>query len=341
MEVADLLDLLTITFRIKTKGSFKNGLKREGLATVDVNRFPRPQQQQQQDEGQQLKPSTKQCSSDKLDAYTAAASAVKCNYSSEDLVTIRRNLSANLTLAKRRMMVKLSQSKTPQDMQMYEYLTTESSDRSKKRKSRKIRKSMKTTTTKAATAAMTGGKLKYHRPRPLSLSCQAAATTSTALQEATPAVVAASSFLPSSPQAAIFAPEIAAAQEPPPPLSPPEPLAEPAVALDILFGGYHEEAMMTTDEEPGSLCDPSSSPLMPACVRDPGEEKEEGMWDVSNHAAGLLNDLMLCNGNEQISSVVGVGEPIDFWLQTTMALDQEMSGKKKKANPATEPFFSF
>ncbi|KAI8139628.1 hypothetical protein BJV82DRAFT_626809 [Fennellomyces sp. T-0311] len=227
------------------KSSFRKRQKREGLGIVDVNRLP-----------QQPNVEPKRGSMDMPGLY-----------SPEELVSIRRNLRANLTLAKRRMMARLSQSSVPKDVQMYQYLTD--SDKKRRTKGRKQH---------------SGGKLKQHRPRPLM-----APPTGLASGPSAPAPVAA---------------------------------AEPVVPLDILFGGNE---MTMDEEEPGSLCDPSSSPLMPACVRDP-EESEEAMWDMSNHAAGLLSNF-LCNENEHIIS----GEPIDLWLPGTMAMsDQDMSGKASR-----------
>ncbi|KAI7849191.1 hypothetical protein BDC45DRAFT_521439 [Circinella umbellata] len=340
----------------KTKGSFKKSQKREGLATVDENRFPQQRQQQKRKPIKRCLSSSSSSSwSFNGDDFTISQSAVReeaCKYSQEDLVNIRQNLSANLTLAKRRMMVKLSQSNIPQDMQMYEYLT-KTSERNKKRRNQKKKNDN-------AAPIMTGGKLKQHRPqllkktppqilpvnhsvnsshevikkeeneiRPVETLLALPITTmlTDPLQGATTMITEDESMIPTP----------SAAQQLRPLLSPiinGEELvggeiktAEPVVPLDILFGGYHDEIMTTTDEEPNSLCDPLSSPLIPACVRDPAGENEETAWDMSNHAAGLLNGLLYEEDSAHtIDNVVASREPIDFWVQNTMVIsDQDMS----------------
>ena len=355
---------------MKTKGSFIKSQKREGLATVDVNRFPQQRQPRRQQpikrclssSSSSLLSSPWSCNNDDSIIIRSAAREEACKYSQEELVTIRQNLSANLALAKRRVMDKLSRSNIPQDMQMYEYLS-KSSERNKKRRNQKTKNNN-------AAPMMNGGKLKQHRPQPLLKKTppkilhvnnsgnspqevivkkeeNEAQTAETSLsfptitmvndsQEATAMVTEDESIISTPSTSQQLQPLLS-------PIANGEELvgggiktAEPVVPLDILFGGYYDEIMTTTDEEPNSLCDPSSSPLIPACVRDPvGGNEEAAAWDMSNHAAGLLNGLLYDEDTQHtIDNVAASREPIDFWVENTMVIsDQDMSGKYAQCNP--------
>ncbi|KAI9268242.1 hypothetical protein BDA99DRAFT_535752 [Phascolomyces articulosus] len=375
--------------RKTTKGSFKKGQqKREGLATVDANRIP-----QQQHQPLYKKPIQRSLSA--LDNHNVKE---KGYYSKQEIFMIRQNLSANLTLAKRRMMAKLSQSKLPQDKQMFEYLTTAQSPSSleqkqhqqRNKKRNKSRKKKISSSSSSETGWMTttkGGKLKHHRPRPLmdittedlsvvmmeeennrNRNSSSVLPMMTVEEETRPVLLLPTNNINDNDR--MMSMMITPEQEnetnmllpTPPPSQPLQEQEQPLplfvspneevdagaennfiaeiASLDILFGGYQEQdnqhTTMMNDEqdmsvEPNSLCDPSSSPLMPACLREEEEERSSlfvNEWEMSNHAAGLLNDLLYdtttdVNGLQQDQEK----EPIDFWLQNTMMVlsDQEMS----------------